>query len=48
MKQANNILKNISKEIDLQKNSLNRQNILKSSQKNIYLVIYWLFPVLLI
>ncbi|MDC1074445.1 histidinol dehydrogenase [Gammaproteobacteria bacterium] len=32
------LIKNISKEIDLQKNSLNRQNILKSSQKNIYLV----------
>ncbi|MDB2569922.1 histidinol dehydrogenase [Gammaproteobacteria bacterium] len=32
------LIKNISKEIDLQKNLLNRQNILKSSQKNIYLV----------
>jgi len=32
------LIRNISKEIDLQKNSLNRQNILKSSQKNIYLV----------
>ena len=32
------LIKNISKEIDLQKNSLKRQNILKSSQKNIYLV----------
>ena len=32
------LIRNISKEIDLQKNLLNRQNILKSSQKNIYLV----------
>ena len=32
------LIKNILKEIDLQKNLLNRQNILKSSQKNIYLV----------
>ena len=32
------LIKNISKEIDLQKNLLNRQNILKSSQINIYLV----------